>query len=638
MPQRPPRRAPRIARTAAAATFIALSGACGRATSDHAADRASDGSRPAPTKAATAALQAALATPRPADDWLAIVPALATREAVWHAALAADAPILPLTADVDAAAQRAQALAIADPRMAAAAHDAATGAPLRSEVMQIRPVVTADLTASAEACRGIDCHRVEVYNYAANVTWTAFVDVAGERVVDVRSSPATQPEIPAHLAALAVEIARAAPEVEALLGGRPEAGDAVMQGVKSALNGSRCERSQHLCVAPTFIVGDQALWAVVDLTDGRLVGTRWTDVGAANGGAAGRRRGAAGGSPVTEQSLSDEVVMATYCQSPTAVARDGWTFEHVLTPSDGLELRDVRFQGRPVMRSAKLVDWHVSYSGTDGFGYSDAIGCPKFSTASVVAFNGPSFEDIREGGDVVGFRVTQDFRSELWPGPCNYRYAQYFDLYRDGRFRVGGANLGRGCGNTGTYRPVVRIDITAGGDAAGGDDRFATWDGSAWRPWEEESWHLEDASSPVTAEGYAYRVTGGGGGGGDDVGSERAGYDIAPNRGQLGDGSRGDNAFTYVTVHRADEGDGDLLTIGPCCNADAAQGPEKFMAAPEPLDGDDLVVWIVPQLVNSNAPGAEYCWAEPAVEDGRTVARVFPCAFGPMFVPIGSGE
>jgi len=191
---------------------------------------------------------------------------------------------------------------------------------------------------------------------------------------------------------------------------------------------------------------------------------------------------------------------------------------------------------------------------------------------------------------------------------------------------VGAGDGGAGDGGAG--------DVIASDGGADGYDRFATWDGSTWQAWDEEGWHLGDDAAPVTAEGYAYRITRGG----DDVVSERGGYHVALNRGQLGDGSRGDRAYVYVTVHKPDEGDGDLLTIGPCCNDDAAQGPERFMAPPEPLDGADLVVWIVPQLVNSDVPGAAYCWAEPAVEDGRTIARTYPCAFGPLFVPIEIGE
>ncbi|MEO8082465.1 MAG: hypothetical protein ABI780_01450 [Ardenticatenales bacterium] len=601
-----------------------------------------DSPRVAPASASTR--PSTLADERSAEDWRSLVPALATREAMWRIALGSGESIVPLAEGLSDAQRRAQAIALADERVAALGVDADTGARLRAEVMQVREVVPGDVSAATAACRDVPCMRVEVYAYATNATTVAFVDIAAKRVVDVAATADAQPDIPPHLAALAIEIARRSPEVQALLGFAPGADDAVMAGVKSALNGSRCERSRHLCVAPTFVVGDQALWAIVDLTDGRLVGTRWTDVGAAGivlgaGGADEAAGGVAGGAVgevaggttrgalVTEQGLEDEVVMATFCRAPTHVDRDGWAFDYLLTPSDGLELRDVQFNGRAVLRSAKLVDWHVSYSGRDGFGYSDAIGCPKFSSASVVAFNGPALADLGDGASGgVGFMVTQDFRSELWPGPCNYRYEQRFAFYRDGRFRVGGANLGRGCGTSGTYRPVLRIDITGGGD--GTADRFEAWDGAAWNVVDREGWRGAGDDGPRTSEGYAFRVLGPGG----------AGWAVEPNDGQFGDGSRGDGGYVYATRHAAAEGDGDLLTIGPCCNSDEAQGPEKFMQPPEPIDNADIVLWFVAELHNSDAPGAQYCWVEPTVEDGLIVPKVFPCAFGPMFVPISAPE
>ena len=40
------------------------------------------------------------------------------------------------------------------------------------------------------------------------------------------------------------------------------------------------------------------------------------------------------------------------------------------------------------------MDWHVSYSKIDGFGYSDAVGCPEFSQAAVVAVSDPKVSEI----------------------------------------------------------------------------------------------------------------------------------------------------------------------------------------------------------------------------------------------------
>jgi hypothetical protein len=550
----------------------------------------------------------------PPGGTAAPVPALATREAAWATVLTGEVPILPLPGPLGQSEAAAQALALASADLRRASQDPNTGQPQRSEVMQLRPLLAADKSGAAAAC-GDGCYRVEVYNYATNATTSATVDVPGRRVVAVETAANTQPEVPAHLGQLAAEIASRSSEVAEALGLAPDAAAAGMPNVKTALNGSRCERSRHLCVAPTFIQGDRALWAIVDLTDGRLVGVRWTELG----------RGAGGAAAVTEQSLEDEVVMSRYCEKENTVERGPWRMTYVLTPSDGLELRDLRYRDRQVLRSAKLVDWHVSYSGSDGFGYSDAIGCPKFSTASVVAFDGPTTQAAAPDGGVGGFTLTQDFRSELWPLPCNYRYQQNYTFYDDGRFRVGGANLGRGCGNEGTYRPVVRLDLTAGGD--GTADRVEEWDGTGWRAWSEEGWRRQGPDTAYSPEGYELRVL-------DAAGQ---GLAMAPNRGELPDGRAGDNAFVYLTRAKPEEGEGDLLTLGACCNTDQRQGPEAFTEPPEPVTGTDVVLWYVPQLKNSDKPGEEYCWVETELVDGRAVPKVSPCAFGALFVPLDAG-
>jgi hypothetical protein len=551
----------------------------------------------------------ALAQPQSRAEMLARVPALAEREARFQQALASDQPIV-LLQGADEQQQAAQQIAVASPDLQYFARDSQSDAPLRSEIMIVRPMLPSDLTEALQICSDRPCYRVEMYNYATNATAVAIVDMKDRSVLEVTFSPNTQPEVPPYLGDLAAQIAAHAPEVAEALGFAPDGDTANMRGVKTALNDTLCERSRHLCVAPSFIVEDRALWAIVDLTDGRLVGTRWTSLGSG------------GGAVVTEKTLQDAVIMARYCERPNPLARDGWELSFMLTSSDGLQVDDVRFQGQPVLDSAKLVDWHVSYSGPDGFGYSDATGCPMFSTASVVAFDAPYVEEIVENGAVVGFALSQDFRNELWPQSCNYRYVQRYEFYHDGRFRVGGASLGQGCGNNGTYRPVVRIALAT--QAAGGQPAaFADWDGEQWRTWSQEQWVLQEESTPLSPEGFQFRIEAANG----------QTYYAEPNRGQLPQGSRGDNAFTFVTAAQPGQGDADLLTIGPCCNEDHRQGPEQYMEPAQPLAGEDLIMWYVPQLKNDDTPGDEYCWVTTQIVDGQMVNQIHPCAFGVLFAP-----
>jgi hypothetical protein len=534
------------------------------------------------------------------------LPALQAQATLVQNILNQPLPIL-LLIGLDAPRAQAQEIAVRNQLFQADLWEPSTGAPLRSEIFGVYPMRESDITAATARCSETECYRVEMYNYAKNLTTVGFVSLTDQTLLSVTTMPDTQPDLPPYLVDLAVQIASQSPEVAAALGYTPDSNDALMANTKTALNLTRCQRSRHLCVAPTFVTGKRALWAIVDLTDGVLVGVRWTDVGDP------------GVPTVTERSLQNDVVTQLYCDKTTSLERGDWRMDFILTSSDGLRISNVRYKDRAVLESAKLVDWHVSYSTTEAFGYSDAVGCPVFSQAAVVAFQGPTVKALTENGEAVGFALEQDFWGEQWPLPCNYYYVQRFDFYNDGRFRVVAGNNGRGCGNNGTYRPVLRI-------ALAGENSFAEWTGSAWENWLTEAWQLQSESEP-TAEGYQYRF----------VDSSGAGYYIVPGRGQFRDGGRGDNAFIYATLDQPDrdEGDTDMITIGPCCNVNYEQGPERFLNE-ETIAGAAMVLWYVPQMENDDTPGQEYCWARSAIQGGVFTAVEYPCYAGPMFVPISN--
>ncbi len=167
---------------------------------------------------------------------------------------------------------------------------------------------------------------------------------------------------------------------------------------------------------------------------------------------------------IDERSLQNRYIMENFCQRDSHHSDMGWDFRYRITGSDGLEIVDASFRGREVIKSAKIVDWHVAYrasgelnrdssetfvagrrveyvDGGDGgfyFGYNDAMGCPMFSTSVVLSFNAPEIGDILRDGEKIGFHITQDFRNPKWPMACNYRYKSRFEFYRDGSFRVVG--------------------------------------------------------------------------------------------------------------------------------------------------------------------------------------------------------
>lgn len=549
----------------------------------------------------------ALAKPVAAEDLRNKVPELAAYWQKVQQALQADPPVLLLDDKelTDPQAQQAQKLAVANPQFLQFTRDEQTGEALRNEIMAVRKALPADFNGNAGACAQLECWRVEMYSHFHNASTIAFVDVTGQRVLGVSRQNFAQPDLPGHLVELAAKIASASPEIQAILQDRDRQPD--KKEFKTALQDSMCERSHHLCVAPTYVFENDALWAIVDLTEGKLVGSRWTDLGTS-----GPR------TVVTERSLENETTFRNFCEKVNSLAQDGWSMDYVITGSDGLQLTNVKFNAKPVLKNAKLLDWHVSYSTREGFGYSDAIGCPLFSAAVVIAYDGPKTEPIVKDGQEVGFSVTQDFRQPPWPTPCNYRYVQRFEFYKDGRFRVAQADFGRGCGTDGTYRPVVRIDLETGTGQT-----VAEWDGSQWQTWDKEQWRLQD-DAKLTSDGYQYKV----------VGKDGAGYYIEPGNAQFSDGGRGDHAFTYFSAYKPEEGEQDTVTLGSCCNKDYKQGPEQFIEPAEPLQGKDVVLWYVPQMKNDGNPGSEYCWADTRVKDGVKNIEVWPCWSGPMFVPV----
>lgn len=533
------------------------------------------------------------------------LPIMTKRLAVIKSALASNTPIILLDS-LDDRAKRAQTFAIADKKFCENLFDKKSKQPFRNEIFNVYEARPQEIPANNNGL----VYKVEMYNYALNLTTTALVNITSKSIISVTTLPAGQPDIPTHLKNLALQIAVSNKEVIKALGYKPEEKEALMANTKTALNNTKCERSLHLCVAPTFIKDDKALWAIVDLTDYKIVGIRWTNVGTT-------------GQPerMSERKLKFEKIMECYCKKVTHLEKNNWKLNYVLTTSDGMRISEVKYNDKQVINNAKIVDWHVGYSNTDGFGYSDAVGCPEFSQAAVVAVSDPRVSDIIDNGKTIGFALEQNFSSEQWPLPCNYNYLQRFEFYNDGRFRSAGASLGRGCGSNGTYRPVFRIAFT------GNNNSFSQWNNNDWKIWDKEQWNVTTPTTTYTKEGYLYRI----------FDNNNAGFYLEPSRGQFNDNSRGDNPYVYVTKQHIDkdEGEKDLVTIGPCCNTDYKQGPEKFIEpSPESIVNTDIVVWYVPQMKNDDTKGKEYCWAESYLENGVYKTRYYPCMGGAMFVPI----
>ncbi len=477
--------------------------------------------------------------------------------------------------------QRAQDLALADPRVLAQTSGH------KSEVFGVADI-GADYPAGSEACAAADCRQVQIYLFDLNTAVVAIVDLDASIVRDVLVQPGVQPGINRRVADLAAEIARTSPEFIA------EAGYAPPPGVLTPMDGGSVDcPSAHLCLAMVLPQANTMLWAVVDVTDEKLVTVGRTPLDAAG------------------EAYAPAAAAVPPCPPPGTLDAFGWHINYETTPSDGFRVYDVTQFGVSVLKSAKLAEWHVSYNL--GGGFEDTTGCGPGGGYVIYPYGSTEVTPVTTTDGVPGIEVAQDFRMNNWGAGCNYRYKQHYQFFEDGRFRTTVEAYGRGCSSIyGLYRPLLRLDLAVGGD---GGDSLQTWDGVAWV---NQATEVElPQVAPYTAAGAKWRVV-------DDGGWA---YQVVPGQGQFGDGGRGDNAYVTGVVHHNNEGDTDLGIIGDCCN-DAEQGPSNYVNG-EALISQNLVLWYRPQQYVVVSGTASYCWTIT----GEPTPETYPCAAGPMFVP-----
>ncbi len=464
-------------------------------------------------------------------------------------------------------------------------------------------------------CADGSCYQVDSFDFEQEATITAIVHVDGNQVLDAWLTPGAHPLIPAHLYQRAVEIIQNDPDVVAALGYVPTAEQTRLMDGNS--EGTRCLGSR-LCAGAVFMTDSGAVWVLVDLHDERIERLWWADKP--------YEMRSNQVDPKPEMTPQD-------CNVIIPLARNGWNLSYTTTPTDGLEVTNITYtlNGVPqtVATRLKLVQWHARYPGN--WGFRDYTGCGGGGGGFHISPYGlTQVRDLYDqSNQVIGFVVVQDFRMSNWTADCNYRYEQHFEFYNDGRFRVKTGAYGRGCGDNqlaeATYRPVLRLDLAVAGDD---NDTFSIWNGSQWVDQAVEGWWLQ--SGPYTVENYRYRVM-------DQSGF---GYYIEPGRGQFDDFGTGDNAYTYLTLHRASEGDGDLglLPGSSCCNTDHQQGPHTWVNG-EAVLNQNIVLWYVPAAdtittwaVNNGYAERQYCWSDPN-PGNPTSPYAWPCFTGPMFVP-----
>ncbi|MER3514728.1 MAG: hypothetical protein C4310_10385, partial [Chloroflexota bacterium] len=160
------------------------------------------------------------------------------------------------------------------------------------------------------------------------------------------------PNVNAELAEQAIRIARNDPQVLAQTKGRRFATS--MAPASAWLADSPC--MVHWCVGPTFEVEgtDDHLLVFVDLTDMRVVDTRWLSY--------------------PDRGDPMPIHIPSGCPAPGTVNQNGWSLSYETTGNDGFRVYNVTYRGRPVFRDAKMVQVDVGYAGGT-WGYHDSVGC-----------------------------------------------------------------------------------------------------------------------------------------------------------------------------------------------------------------------------------------------------------------------
>jgi PKD repeat protein len=516
---------------------------------------------------------------------------------------------VPLSDELNPDQQLAQELALADSRVQAYTVGQ------RTEVFGIPKFIDINTPVNRLGCGTDNCRVVNIFNFDASATVQAFVRLDTREVVEVYYQEGIRPGINRRLADRAMEIALNEPTVIEVIGEQRTSSD--WAPMDSTLVGSACERG-HMCVAPTFDMGDYIFWAIVDLTDDKFLATFWTATD-----------GSANGAYQYPDAYADWNPELGCVATPGSVDRDGWQLDYNTTNWDGFRVSNVRYNGEAVITSAKLVEWHADYGGS---GFQDSTGCSSGGGGfTIYPYGNTQVFDLMDGSTIIGFEVVQDFRMGNWGSGCNYRYEQRFQFYTDGRFRTVQGAYGKGCGQNSLYRGLMRVDLAVGGTDA--NDNIDIWNGSDWQAVATETrWCPEgETNASCTGfvpgsnpDGYRFRLW-------DSV--TETGYYVEPGRGQFGDAGQGDNEFMYAVAHRASEGDSDMGVFGAGCCNDYNHGPEQYVNAESIADGN-MVIWYIPQALTDAIGPDYYCWTVT----GEPNPETYPCFTGPMFHPFGEQE
>jgi len=459
---------------------------------------------------------------------------------------------------------------------------------LHNDIMRVMPATQSMLDKKSKSeCKALTCYVVEKYNYALNSTTKAIVNIPKKRVISVKRYSNSQPIINKRLTRISKEIAINQPRIVKELGYKPSFREISMKKIKSNLKESFCKDKNHLCVALTIAENKkkQALLAIIDLTKLKLVAIKWANLNKIYS---------------TVSIDANQYIVKNFYQKDVNLTKDGWSMKYNLTTLDGLEIKNLKYNGKNVARSLKIINWYLPYKD---------ISVNQVNTSVVLAFNAPKIKEFKEKN---GFYIIQDFKNPKSLKTCDYLYENRYEFYKDGSFKI--LALGKACNNKSIYHPIMRLDITLNDNK----EQFALYNGQDWDNWQIERRYKSTNEEKMYKDKYLYRV--------NNPQNPENGYYIEPNRGQYNN-SQSDNEIVYVSKFKDNESNKTLLIYN--------DNLKEFIKNKELIENSDTVMWYIPTIQNNDKNRYKYCSKASTIDkNGKSSAKVCTYIAGVKFVPI----
>ena len=427
-----------------------------------------------------------------------------------------------------------------------------------------------------------DCQHITFYNYTDGGTVEAVYNPTTRQFIAQWQNRTARPNPSGYITRRVVQIANRDKRVTDVLGNLNMA-EVAMIPMSTWLLDDDC--NEDWCVDLTFFDPKgtgRVFHAIVNLHQEKVARTFYT-----------RSR------PIRAQVAPPQLDESALLFSDGCRQEAGWDVCWEMTPHDGVNFYDARYNDELVFTTAKIGQVEAFYRSWPG-GYRDEIGYaasvpPKFDTRVT------SFAD--------GFEVRQLFTEPFdWPNcTCCYRYEEVIRFYKDGSFSPLFVSHGPGCDDLAEYRPFWRINFALNGESAD----------QVWQ-WTETRWQL--TTSELELELY------------DQLGIE--GERIA-----IVDGSRS-YRFRPITYDPLGLDDGKLFVVNNSDNDEAilvgpadTYAPPRMLADGESLQGEesDLVVWYIPILKTKKSepywcmpdpePFVSPCSAELQIERGGALRQ-----------------